>query len=326
MSKIICDVCGTSYQDSATQCPICGCVRPVDIFTEMQPEESNVDRTKNYTYVKGGRFSKANVAKRDKAVTRLDNDYSPLNEEKNIDVKAPKSDKGLVIAVCALLLAIVAVAVYIAIHYFAPSGNIVEQPSIPKETSVSQTDELITQAATVTDISCTDLILSKTELRLNAVGDSYLLDIVISPEDTTDELRFVSDDESVATVSETGEITAMAPGETMITVTCGEVSSQCKVLCLFEEEMVEPTINPDEDDSYQAPYKINKTDVSISVGETFQLKLTDAMGETIPVTWSPTISGICELNGNSVTGAEKGRTELSATYNGETFTCIVRVR
>ena len=30
MSKIICDVCGTSYQDSATQCPICGCVRPID--------------------------------------------------------------------------------------------------------------------------------------------------------------------------------------------------------------------------------------------------------------------------------------------------------
>ena len=30
MSKIICDVCGTSYPETATQCPICGCVRSSD--------------------------------------------------------------------------------------------------------------------------------------------------------------------------------------------------------------------------------------------------------------------------------------------------------
>ena len=31
MSKIICDICGTSYPETSEQCPICGTVCPVDI-------------------------------------------------------------------------------------------------------------------------------------------------------------------------------------------------------------------------------------------------------------------------------------------------------
>ena len=323
MSKIICDVCGTSYQDSAMQCPICGCVRPVDVFTETQTEELNNDRARNYTYVKGGRFSKANVQKRNQGI-KLETNSSGDIQKTEENAKSAKSDKGLVIAICALLLAIVAVAVYIVIHYFAPADSGGSKPTLPQQASTSQTTTVSTEAE---NVPCTGLVLSKTEVTLNSVGDIYLLDVAISPENTTDELTFVSDDESVATVSENGEITAMAPGETVVTVTCGAASAQCKVICYIEEGTVAPTQNPNaESNSFRAPYKINKTDVSILVGETFQLKLIDANGEVIPVTWSPTISDICTVDGNSITGAEKGRTDLSVTYNGETFTCIVRVK
>ena len=62
MSKIICDVCGTAYPDTASQCPICGCARP----DHPQAAAGNsageqVDAGGGYTYVKGGRFSKSNV-------------------------------------------------------------------------------------------------------------------------------------------------------------------------------------------------------------------------------------------------------------------------
>ena len=68
MSKIICDVCGTSYPETATQCPICGCVRPTDAVTVNTESASAEVLPKNtYTYVKGGRFSKANVKKRNSA-------------------------------------------------------------------------------------------------------------------------------------------------------------------------------------------------------------------------------------------------------------------
>ena len=33
MNKVVCDLCGTSYPETATQCPICGCVRPADAVT-----------------------------------------------------------------------------------------------------------------------------------------------------------------------------------------------------------------------------------------------------------------------------------------------------
>ena len=65
MSKVICDICGTTYAETAAQCPICGCARTTTAQTmadSTQPSEDNGA----YTYVKGGRFSKTNVRKRDK--------------------------------------------------------------------------------------------------------------------------------------------------------------------------------------------------------------------------------------------------------------------
>ena len=61
MNKIICNVCGTSYPENATQCPICGYVQTAETAL------TNDNTTSTYTYVKGGRFSKANVKKRNQS-------------------------------------------------------------------------------------------------------------------------------------------------------------------------------------------------------------------------------------------------------------------
>ena len=37
MNKVICDVCGTMYPDTAKQCPICGCAAAEPV--EAAPEE-----------------------------------------------------------------------------------------------------------------------------------------------------------------------------------------------------------------------------------------------------------------------------------------------
>ena len=67
MSKIICEVCGTSYPDTTMQCPICGCVRPGDVQRVTNEINADENGASGYTYVKGGRFSKSNVKKRNKA-------------------------------------------------------------------------------------------------------------------------------------------------------------------------------------------------------------------------------------------------------------------
>ena len=55
MNKVVCYVCGTSYPESATQCPICGYVQTAETAV------SDNGGDKGYTYVKGGRFYKGNV-------------------------------------------------------------------------------------------------------------------------------------------------------------------------------------------------------------------------------------------------------------------------
>ncbi len=59
MSKIICDVCGSAYSDTASQCPICGTARRDADRTVPDAAESAADS--GYHYVRGGRFSHANV-------------------------------------------------------------------------------------------------------------------------------------------------------------------------------------------------------------------------------------------------------------------------
>ena len=88
MSKIICDVCGTSYPDSAAQCPICGCVKPSNAENCGPEMEEDI----GYAFVKGGRFSKSNVRKRVKTqpVEEID-EYEDAGEFE----EPPKSSESL---------------------------------------------------------------------------------------------------------------------------------------------------------------------------------------------------------------------------------------
>ena len=64
MNKIICDVCGTAYPETASQCPICGCARTSNTAVSADQLAEDAAAASGYNYVKGGRFSKSNVRKR----------------------------------------------------------------------------------------------------------------------------------------------------------------------------------------------------------------------------------------------------------------------
>ena len=68
MSKIICDVCGSAYADTADQCPICGTAKRDTNAVKPEAQDDS-----GYNYVKGGRFSHANVRKHNsgKTLTRM---------------------------------------------------------------------------------------------------------------------------------------------------------------------------------------------------------------------------------------------------------------
>ena len=85
-------------------------------------------------------------------------------------------------------------------------------------------------------------------------------------------------------------------------------------------------------------WKLNKAssgsettgDVSIDVGEWFNLRILckskDCM-ENAPVTWKASKEGVVKIEGFKITGVKAGyNTTLSAEWEGETYSCIIRVR
>lgn len=419
MSKIICDVCGTSYPETATQCPICGCVRPTDAVTVNTESASAEVLPKNtYTYVKGGRFSKANVKKRNSAnySAPTESEY----EEETAGEKNNKGDKGLTVAICVLLLAIVAVVIYIALQFFAPNLLKSDATDPVSNNTAASTAQSATEESTEATIPCVDIIISNTVVELDKVGAAHLLNVTVDPVDTTDEILFISEDETVATVTADGKIVAVAPGQTVVTVSCGRIEADCRVVCAFEtipDETTAPVTEPTVSDAdfklnredftmnkkgetwllysgeipvkqiiwtsdnekvatiqdgvvtavgtgtttiygeyngkkvscvvrcgasvgkyeeipaeTQTPdsgdYNISSTDITLYLNGTksFELKLLDAERKPVDVLWSVEDANICAVDGNTVTGLSAGTTNVSVNYDGQTYTCIVRVR
>ena len=78
------------------------------------------------------------------------------------------------------------------------------------------------------------LSLSKSDFTLKSAGASWKLKAAVTGVDKA-ELTWTSSDESVATVSENGTVTAVAPGTATITAQAGELTAQCVVRCRWEE-------------------------------------------------------------------------------------------
>ena len=77
MSKIICDVCGTAYPETAAVCPICGCAKNTTTPTAAA-ETVEEGEGAGYNYVKGGRFSKRMCV----SVTRVRTSPAPRNPKR----------------------------------------------------------------------------------------------------------------------------------------------------------------------------------------------------------------------------------------------------
>lgn len=319
MSKIICDVCGTSYPETATQCPICGSVRPGEVITVTDGEEQQPART--YTPVKGGRFSKANVKKRNKGkqvsgAETVDDEYTDYDEQ--------KGNRGLIIAIIALLLAIIAVVIYIAVRFFGPGGAVLPENTSPDTQNSASTTEATDDTTEATDavILCEDIVISKKKIEFEKKGAALLLNVTVMPKDTTEEIIFASSDESVATVTQGGKITSIGGGEAVITVTCGSVVTQCEVLCTFEsgnEETTEPTTEPVSAEDF----KLNREDFTMSSkGETHKLYNGDIPDDQIK--WTSGDEKVVKVDKGVVKAVGKGYTTVYAEYNGIKLSCIVR--
>ncbi|MBR4972436.1 MAG: hypothetical protein IKY59_05650, partial [Oscillospiraceae bacterium] len=169
MNKIVCDVCGTSYPESVAQCPICGTAK-------TDANKTTTGGEAGYAYVKGGRFSHANVRKRNAGSQELPRVVAPAKPAKEAPKQkaapektekpakparqkvpakkeAPQKERrsytNVVLAIIAFLLVIGIVAVFgFFVKSYLSAGN-PTQPSNPATNRPSEPES--------TYIACSDI-------------------------------------------------------------------------------------------------------------------------------------------------------------------------
>lgn len=304
MNKIICNVCGTSYPENATQCPICGYVQTAETTL------TNDNTTSTYTYVKGGRFSKANVKKRNQSGKKTASVAATAMKE-NVN---KKSNVGSLIIIVLLLLAIVAVIGYIALRFFVPNSYIFEgldsfqKPS--QESSVVPTvpSEITepTEAPTVS-LDCTAVTINATSIQLDGIGKTFELEVSVEPADTPDMITYASSDETVAIVSDNGTVTAVGSGSAVITVSCGSVSSNCTVECV---------------DTADAKLSLNRKEITFHAeGEVWILY--DGEIPVEEIIWTSDDNLVATIEAGKVTAVGDGTTSIMGVYKDQSVSCII---
>lgn len=331
MSKVICDVCGTAFAETAAQCPICGSAKTSANQTAAGDQQGSTQAS-GYAYVKGGRFSKSNVRKRNKKGKTPERRSAPERQpqKKGNGGNEEKANSALVAVVVVLLLAIVAVVIYIAVRILGPSVD-PGQTTKPSNGQTQPTGQ--TQSTTLPEVPCTALELSHKLIELSNPGESWLISATPTPADTTDKIVMKSANENVATVSETGNVVAVGGGETVIIITCGSVTVECPVVCSFGNPTtptnpVNPTnpTAPAEELKFNTPFKdadSGKYDTTLSKkGETWRAY--NGNISPLEITWVSDDLNVCTIDNGVVTAVGPGKTEVHAQYNGVTVSCIVR--
>lgn len=255
MSKIICDICGTAYPDTANECPICGCSK--DDSAALLADDLLEEEMTAAAVPAADPFASAGQKKtlvpddEDDEYDDYDDDdeYDDDDDDDEDDDDDQKSNAPLVILLVLVILALLAVSAFILVKYFLPTVMGPEEtapPAVETTAAVEDTTEL--------KIPCENLALtSGGEIVLESEGANWLINVLALPDNTTDELVYSSSDEAVATVNEQGKVTAVGEGTAVITITCGEQELKCSVVVSFApettaapEETTEPEEVPDE--------------------------------------------------------------------------------
>lgn len=322
--KVICDVCGTTFPETATHCPICGCAKsPAAKTVAGDDMQMNQESSTANTYARGGRYAKSNVRRnsRERASGgRFSNDRHRQNDQ-------PESNKGLIAVVIILLLAIIMVVVYIGVNVFlndlGGAGGGANQT-----TGANQVDQGSQGGQTV---ACVSVKLNSKLVELKNANEQYLLAVQKEPENTTDTVTFASSDPAVATVDSKGLIQpGTKQGEAVITVTCGAVTEECKVISTVGTppvSSVPESQGPVLPNGFVLKLETYRGSGEITIageGATHQL-YKEIMGvKHSDITWTTSDPAVATVENGKVVGVDRGTCTITATIGDQTATCLVR--
>lgn len=166
--------------------------------------------------------------------------------------------------------------------------------------------------------TATSFTLNRKDFTLSQAGDVWNLGPAFLPAGSTGTLTWSSSKPEVATVSDSGIVTAVAPGVATITATmAGGYTQECIVRCTWTGA------SSGGSGSAAATLTPSHSDVTLyKAGESFRFRVSGT--DSTPV-WSTSNSGVASVDGSgTVTAVSKGTCNVTATVDGQTFTCIVR--
>ena len=172
-----------------------------------------------------------------------------------------------------------------------------------------------TCAVNVSPIEVSSVSLNKTELSL-LVGGTETLTATVSPSNATDKsVTWSTSDATVATVDESGKVTALKVGTATITAKAGAKSTQCAV-----------TVNP----VSVTGVSLNKTSTTLAIGgsETLTATVSPANATNKSVTWKSSNTSVATVDSNGkVTAVKDGSATITVTTvdGSKTATCAVTV-
>ena len=177
----------------------------------------------------------------------------------------------------------------------------------------------------VTDIKVSGITLSASTLAMQTEDVKQLSVINITPANATNKaLKWESKNTWVATVDESGNVTAKNPGEATITVTAadnGGAQATCKVTVT---ERTAPVIKVTQ-------IQLSQTRASLNEGKELQLTATvlPANATNQSLTWSSSVEGVATVDPTGkVTAIKAGTTVITATAkddSGISASCTVQV-
>lgn len=384
MSKIVCEICGTQYPDNAAACPICGWAHNdaaaagaaaaaeedfnLDFLSDIQDEKTEEVEAPAAPVVpvrkKPREVFDYDAVNAPRAAVKsddeeLDEDEEDADDDEEYDDEDDDEESGgssvLVVILVILIVALLLTSGFIFWKYYLPNHRAPQETQpvevIDVQPSVETEPEIVT-------VPCTGLSLVSGMEKLSSEGQHWLLHIKAVPEDTTDEIVFMSEDESVVTVNEEGRVTAVGEGETRIVITCGAQKIECPAVVDYtpEETMaVEETLAaagveivesaPEateaagaQEEATEAPaeegdapirtdvtLKLKRTDITFGIRGVYVELALDCDLTADQVQWSSRNANVASVNKKGeVTAVGPGLTVITAKYGDQSVECVVR--
>lgn len=171
----------------------------------------------------------------------------------------------------------------------------------------------------------TDFKLRQDDISFFSPGESYQMPVTLIPADAHGEILWKSSDPNVASVSESGLITAVSRGTVTVTATIQGVGERsCIVRCSFQGGAAPATTDqPTSDPGSSAGLVLSREDFTLSrAGESWRLTVS---GTSSAVSWATTDANVATVSGDgTVTAVGSGTCRVTATVDGVTLKCIVR--